>query len=139
MNGMREEIHANIKPDPSGGKTDAKNGSRRILARGMAAGLVIALGLIAVDLTRYLSRSYLFDAIRLGMPEEQALVLLRRSEVYCYTYPTTSYRCRFDDSWKVYTISISEPQHIVTRKEFAFKQHRSWLRRGPPWWTQVHR
>ena len=123
MNGISEGAHKDMNLGPPGNKEDGKNRSGRILTRGAVAGLLIALVLIFVDLSHYLSRSHVFSTIRLGMPEEQAIALLRRNGIYCYTDPTTSYRCRFDDFWRVYTISISQPQHLVTRKEFAFKHH----------------
>ena len=95
--------------------------TRKILFRGLVAGMLMASLLILLDLKSYVSRADLFNQIELNMPEADAMRRLQKSEVYCDVSPT-SYHCTFDDFWRVYRITVSEPQQIVTRKEFAYKR-----------------
>lgn len=93
----------------------------KVLLRGIAFGLAAALIPILITLGSYLSRGSAYDRIQLGMSEQSALDILWHKRIYSCDSVPTSYRCSFDDFWRVYTIGISVPQHVVTLKAFQYK------------------
>lgn len=84
-------------------------------------GVLTAVLLLSVNVAKYISRSGVFDEIELNMPEDRGNQILQARGIYCNSTPS-AYRCVFDDFWKVYTVTISGPEHIVTRKAFVFKR-----------------
>jgi hypothetical protein len=93
----------------------------KFLIRGCILGGLTAVILLSVNVAKYISRSRVFDQVELNMPEDRANQILQARGIYCNSTPST-YRCVFDDFWRVYTVTISGPEHVVTRKAFVFKR-----------------
>jgi hypothetical protein len=89
--------------------------------RGCILGVLTAMILLSVNVAKYISRSRVFDQIELDMPEDRANQILQARGIYCNSTPS-AYRCVFDDFWRVYTVTISGPENLVTRKTFVFKR-----------------
>jgi len=95
----------------------------RIIGWGIVLGLIIAVVMVCVDTAPYIPRLGTFEQIELNMSAEQATNLLRSNGISCDDV-WVSYRCTFDDYWRVFRISFADSQagHPVIRKTFAYKR-----------------
>jgi hypothetical protein len=94
----------------------------RSILRGASIGAALAAVLIVISICSRLSRSAVFDNVTIGARDSDALTVLQKAGIDCDGLPST-YRCSFDDFWRIYRITVSGQTHLVVRKEIIYKRH----------------
>lgn len=74
-----------------------------------------------------LSRRHEYDAIRLWMPQQEAVSLIENSSPGYASCGALHYEgrdsvCRFEDPWRGYVINFDPNTKLVNRKRFYFKR-----------------
>lgn len=104
---------------------------RAAIKWGIAVGLLLgmALCLLAFVSRIPLSRMAAYDRLRVGMTRDEAVQVLRSSQIECgLTEPgSDAPSCRFSDPWRFYAVWVDAKARRVSRKRVSMRKPVSFI------------
>jgi hypothetical protein len=88
------------------------------------AGTILGLAPSIYDAAHFLSRSRVFEQMRIGLPETAAREILIKEQVACGISLNKEHSCWFSDLWRDYTILVDP--NLKTINHLSYKRrHRT--------------
>jgi hypothetical protein len=88
------------------------------------AGTILGLAPSMYDAARFLSRSRVFEQMRIGLPETAAREILIKENVTCGISLNKEHSCRFSDLWRDYTILVDPDTRTINHLSYN-RRHRT--------------
>lgn len=88
------------------------------------AGTILGLAPSMYDAAQFLSRSRVFEQMRIGLPETTAREILIKEHVTCGISLHREHSCWFSDLWRDYTILVDPDTRTINHLSYT-RRHRT--------------
>jgi hypothetical protein len=93
------------------------------------AGTILGLAPSIYDVAHFISRSRVFEQMRIGMPEATVHEILNNEHVTCGISVNQEHSCWFSDLWRDYLIQVDPETRTINHLAYSRRYRTNLLRR----------